>query len=107
LTTEQSFQSLVNTSRRILPAGKEKACCRLNIIQWPRKYYDTCHSFIQSVSQLVDQFFIHLKAGTKTMRTTGLAIATISIFNVLHALENTESDAINSLPLFHEKEHGG
>ena len=62
---------------------------------------------IHSVSQLVDQFFIHLKVGTKIMRTTGLALATISIFNVLHSLEITERDAINSLPLFHEKGHGG
>ena len=54
----------------------------------------------QSVSWLVDQFFIHFKVHveTKTMRTTGIALATISIFNVFHALENTESDAINSLP---------
>ena len=57
-------------------------------------------SVSQSVSWLVDQFFIHLKVGTKTVRTTGLALATISIFNVFHALENTESDAINSLPAF-------
>jgi len=41
------------------------------------------------------------------MRTTGLALATISIPNVLDAFENTESNAINSLPLFHEKGHGG
>ena len=52
----------------------------------------------QSVSWLVDQFFIHFKVHVETMRTTGLALATISIFNVFHALENTESDAINSLP---------
>ena len=80
---------------------------RLILYNGPRKYYDKCHSFSQSVSQLFHHFFIRLKVGTKPIRTTGSALAAISIFNVLHALENTESDAINSLPLFHEKGHGG
>ena len=65
------------------------------------------HLFIYPDSWLVDQFFIHLKVGTKKNENHWFSISNyLNFFNVLYALENTEGDAINSLPLFHEKGHG-